>query len=418
MIPAKFLQNITKHFGITEGESEVLNRAIQGESLDDIAKDLGISKDALQKRLGEVYKKFQIFGFGPGKLAKLQQRLVEEYQKYRQNQNDKTEISTEIESDTLDLSHLSEQQIQLLYVLLLNQQGINLGQIQGDIFPDIGLGEVLIMVGKMLKDGLLQEKNETQNNKFILGNNIKIDLEKHLKLKSKLIIENPDFKNLTLGNLWQKLGLISEEKNLPSNHILNKELGIYFNDRGYDAYLLWELNTAQKYFLTALKFDNNLANIYYNIGLVYEKRQEWESAINYFQQGFEQNNNYQALVKITDILIVQGEIKTVKEKILNVLNEVNNEEIKSKLLTNLGYSYFLAEDNLKAKEYIETSLIINPNLPLSNYVMAEILDKENQQEEALKYWNNCLVFKTENEARSSLDLYIEFKTKLIMNKQE
>lgn len=390
MIPTKFLQNITKHFSITEGESEVLSRAIQGESIDDIAKDLGISKDALQKRLGEVYKKFQIFGFGPGKLAKLQQRLVEEYQKYRQNHNDKSEILTEVESEKLDLSHLSEQQIQLLYVLLLNQQGINLSQIQGDIFPDISLGEVLIMVGKMLQEDLLQETKENEENKFILGSNIKIDLEKHLQFKSKLIIENPDFNNLTLNNLWQKLGLISDEKNLPSHHILNKELGIYFNDRGYDAYLLWELNTAQKYFLTGLKFDENLANIYYNLGLVYEKMQQWESAINYFQQGFERNTNYEALVKITNILILQGEINTVKDMIMRVLDEVNNEEIKSKLLTHLAHSYFLEGDNIKAKEYIQASLAINPNLISSNYLIAEILDMENKQEEALKYWQNCI----------------------------
>ncbi|BAQ66376.1 tetratricopeptide repeat protein [Geminocystis sp. NIES-3709] len=412
MIPTKFLQNITKHFGITEGESEVLSRAIQGESVDDIAKDLGISKDALQKRLGEVYKKFQIFGFGPGKLAKLQQRLVEEYQKYRQNQNDKSEILTEIENDNLDLPHLSEQEQQLLYVLLLNKEGINLSQIQSDIFPNISLGEVLIMVGKMLKDGLLQEKNENQENKFILGNNIKVDLEKHLKFKSKLIIENPDLDNLTLSNLWQKLSLIHDEKNLPNDHILNKELGIYFNDRGYDAYLLWELNTAQKYFLTALKFDENLPNIYYNLGLVYEKMQQWESAINYFQQGFEQNLNYQALVRVTDIMILQGEIDTVKEKIISVLEKVNNEEIKSKLLTNLGYSYFLSKDNLKAREYIEISLAINPNLLISNYLMAEILEEENKEKEALKYWQNCLDLNSENKTRSGLELYGELKAKL------
>ena len=184
------------------------------------------------------------------------------------------------------------------------------------------------------------------------------------------------------------------------NHILNKELGIYFNDRGYDAYLLWELNTAQKYLLTALKFDKNLANIYYNLGLVYEKMQQWESAINYFQQGFKQNTDYQALVKITDILILQGEINTVKEKIISVLDQVNNEEIKSQLLTNLAHSYFFEGDNIKAKEYLQVSLAINPHLISSNYLIAEILDRENKQEEALKYWQNCINLTRKNIFRS------------------
>ncbi|MBF2058519.1 MAG: hypothetical protein IGQ45_15205 [Cyanobacterium sp. T60_A2020_053] len=301
MIPKKFLQNITKPFGITEGESEVLSRAIQGESLDDIAQELGISRDALQKRLGEVYKKFKILGFGPGKLAKLQQRLVEEYQKYRQNESQKAEMDISIESEDISLSYLSKQEMQLLYVLLLNKSGIDLTVIQKDIFPSVSLGEILIMVGEMLKQGLLQETKIDGENKFILGDDLKISLAQQLKIQSKLIIESFNFEELTLSDLWQKLGLINDEKTLLNEHILNKYLAIYFNDCGYDAYEIWELNTAQKYLFTALKFADNLDNIYYNLGLVYEKMQDWQSALNYFKEAWERNQDNNTSLKIADM---------------------------------------------------------------------------------------------------------------------
>lgn len=301
MIPKKFLQNITKPFGITEGESEVLSRAIQGESLDNIAQELGISKDALQKRLGEVYKKFQILGFGPGKLAKLQQRLVEEYQKYRQNESQINDAHNNLEGEIISLSHLSEQEVQLLYVLLLNKTGIDLAEIQRDIFPRVSLGEVLIMVGEMLKLGFLVEKHSDGDNKFILGDDIKDYLAKHLKSQSKLIIESSDYEELTLSHLWYKLALISDEKKLPNKHILNKYLAIYFNTCGYNAYLIWELHTAQKYLFTSLKFADDLAIIYHNLGLVYEKMQDWKLALSYFEQALQIDHDNQTLLKIADM---------------------------------------------------------------------------------------------------------------------
>lgn len=80
MVPREFLKVIATKVGISDNELEVMARAIQGEPMTSISKQLGVRKDALQKRLGEVYRKLDIGGAGPGKLAKLQQRLLSEYQ--------------------------------------------------------------------------------------------------------------------------------------------------------------------------------------------------------------------------------------------------------------------------------------------------------------------------------------------------
>ncbi|MFP4134995.1 MAG: NACHT domain-containing protein [Halothece sp.] len=94
VIPPEFLKKFTKRLGVSDGELEVLLDSLEGEDLSAIAQRLGIQRNALQKRLGEVYKKFNIDGTGPGKFAKLQKILLEEYEKYinnREGNQDSTE---------------------------------------------------------------------------------------------------------------------------------------------------------------------------------------------------------------------------------------------------------------------------------------------------------------------------------------
>nr|WP_275072576.1 NB-ARC domain-containing protein [Petrachloros mirabilis] len=66
---------------MTSAELAALSLAVvAGQPTKGIASQLGISEDAVRKRLSEVYQKFQIKGKGPVKLAKLQQILVQKYQ--------------------------------------------------------------------------------------------------------------------------------------------------------------------------------------------------------------------------------------------------------------------------------------------------------------------------------------------------
>ena len=79
MIPQDFLQAVAAEHSVSESELEVLSHALAGETITAIASNLEIRPEAVRKRLGEVYKKFQIAGAGPGKMAKLQQILVTQY---------------------------------------------------------------------------------------------------------------------------------------------------------------------------------------------------------------------------------------------------------------------------------------------------------------------------------------------------
>ncbi|UNU23410.1 NB-ARC domain-containing protein [Microcoleus vaginatus] len=78
-IPQNFVQTIAKQRGVTDAELETVFMALDGHSTATIATKLGISDIAVRKRLGEVYKKFQIGGNGPGKLSELRHQLLFSY---------------------------------------------------------------------------------------------------------------------------------------------------------------------------------------------------------------------------------------------------------------------------------------------------------------------------------------------------
>ncbi|YAF97789.1 MAG: NB-ARC domain-containing protein [Nodularia sp. CChRGM 3473] len=80
VVPEQFLLDLAQERCLSSSELEVILHAVQGKSPNLTAKELGISAEAVRKRLSEVYKKFQVSGSGPGKLTKLQQVIASEYQ--------------------------------------------------------------------------------------------------------------------------------------------------------------------------------------------------------------------------------------------------------------------------------------------------------------------------------------------------
>ncbi|MEH2274475.1 MAG: NB-ARC domain-containing protein [Nostoc sp.] len=79
-IRQEFLLVVAQDRCLSGSEQEVFLYAVEGKSPNAIAEELGISAEAVRKRLSEVYKKFNVSGGGPGKLTKLQQVIDNEYQ--------------------------------------------------------------------------------------------------------------------------------------------------------------------------------------------------------------------------------------------------------------------------------------------------------------------------------------------------
>jgi WD40 repeat protein len=79
-IPQKVLKDLATERGVSDLELEVLHLALEGQSAGVIAKKLDIVESTVWSRLRNVYRKFDIVGSSPGKLAVLKRMLEEQYQ--------------------------------------------------------------------------------------------------------------------------------------------------------------------------------------------------------------------------------------------------------------------------------------------------------------------------------------------------
>lgn len=94
------IDDILRSHNVSEGEQAALSLALEGLSTADIARHLGCSPDAVRKRLGQVYQKFQIEGKGPGKLTDLKYKLAQYQQEHTETVVIPSEIADHRETDS------------------------------------------------------------------------------------------------------------------------------------------------------------------------------------------------------------------------------------------------------------------------------------------------------------------------------
>lgn len=97
MLTYNFLVQIANGYGLSPQQKEVfLLKFGENKSNDEITKQVGIKRDAYLKRMGEVYKKFQIHGQKRGKEQQLRGLLINKSQQQSQLEPDITTIPTRI----------------------------------------------------------------------------------------------------------------------------------------------------------------------------------------------------------------------------------------------------------------------------------------------------------------------------------
>lgn len=108
MISKRFLHTVAHEHSLSPSEQEALVLAMTDKPTAAIAKDLGISGDAIRKRLSEVYQKFKISGRGPVKRTKLQQQLIARYQQEQGSAGDLgADPSAPLHADSASASAIS-----------------------------------------------------------------------------------------------------------------------------------------------------------------------------------------------------------------------------------------------------------------------------------------------------------------------
>ncbi len=90
MFPNDFLTEMAHKHELSQDQEEVfLLRMGNGRSYDEIAKELGTSADACLKRMGQVYKKFNVSGSSRGKENRLRIFLSNQWEQIKPNKHNK-----------------------------------------------------------------------------------------------------------------------------------------------------------------------------------------------------------------------------------------------------------------------------------------------------------------------------------------
>ena len=408
MIPKNFLNNIASKFGISEKELEVLSKAIQGESMQQIADNLGVQVNSLQKRLGEVYKKLQIpGGKGPGKLIKLQQRLMEEYQnssslphknEINSTQADRKEIaeSSAFSRDTFE--QLSEEEVQIIYALAFADEPLTLEKLQMRISSSGELAQLLITLGEMLKHSLVEQITESGVTKFTLSSQIKKGVTYQFIQTVNQIIFFNNLDNIQILDICRIFKLVQAPHSLKPSSSLCQQLANYLTQIGSQKYLEGELVSAKYNLLLAIKLNPELAMAHYNLGATSEQLQDISSARQHYEKAasLAKKDSYPALCKLARLDILDGNFERVIEKITPLIDSVKDGEIIPELYNYLGWAYFLQNRHDEAETSLKHSLKLNQTNPVTHCLMAQVLEAKSKHKEALECWHNCLKYDVKN----------------------
>ncbi len=398
MIPQTFLVKIAKSVGISRNELAVLKYAIGGESMETISSRLGnVKKEALQKRMGEVYRKFEIVGSGPGKLAKLQQKLMMEYQQSLEQSEKlvsiKSHLSEKInESSPIDWQKLSEEETQIIYTLACADQPLTLEQLQTRITLNDDFSELLINMGEMLKRQLLEKTVEDEITKFYLPSNLNKYAIYYLNEKVREIGTFNKLENLKISEILHKLGIAKSSSNPEQIALLCQQFSKNLNRLGHQQYLEGELNSAKFNFILGIKLNPDLASAHYNLGSTYEQLEAIDLAIAHYEKSLSLNQkpSLAALCNLARLDILSGNFAQCIKRIEPVLNQVTDQAIQADLYKNLAWAYFLQNHYSEAEINLQVALKLNANKPFYHCLMAQILEAQGQMEKALIHWKNCL----------------------------
>jgi tetratricopeptide (TPR) repeat protein len=386
MIPKDFLHSITKRLGVSDNELEALQEALKGNNVDAIAQQLDVTREAIQKRLGEVYKKFQIEGKGPGKLTRLQQQLMAEYQKYLDQFGQVATASSptnEIKPlATLAIDSLSPIETQIIYTLALTETPLSLDQIQ-KAFVSEHLSELLMALGALLKQSLVEQISKNDANLFVGA----------FTIKQWVLHQCKQF-DISLDNIT-----------LEQYPKIYQQLAKSLNQLGYETYCQGDLFTAKFNLKLATNLQSNFAAAHYNLGSTYEQLQQNNLAKQHYQIAVSLNKKASdaALCNLARLDILDGNIEQAIERIKPALKTVKDDLVKADLLKNLGWAYLLKNDLEEAEISLQEALTLNPNKPVIHCLMAQVLEAKKQEKEALQFWQNVLEYEVNIEQNQGLN---------------
>jgi tetratricopeptide (TPR) repeat protein len=203
--------------------------------------------------------------------------------------------------------------------------------------------------------------------------------------------------NITIAGLIIMLpigGLLSFLVFIPSFYNAYNQLGLL----NYEA-RQWK--QALQYFDSAIQFNPISPEAYYNRGIVHDKLNDFEKARHDYETAIKGDFDaaFSKLARLYIIGKIPGKNSSDAVKLLEPrLARKIEDDVKSDMLKNIGWAWFMQNRYDLAKDYLQRSIELDKKRSTQKWhgsaycLLAEVIEQEGSEDKALMQWQQCFSY--------------------------
>ncbi len=170
---------------------------------------------------------------------------------------------------------------------------------------------------------------------------------------------------------------------------ITPELALSLNNFGYTKYSQKSFEVAEIYYRLALLLNPKLSEADYNLGLLYEDKNNFEQARTMYQKAVDKRDD-KAYNNLARLQIFNKQYTTAVMLLREGLSIADDNQVKYAMLKNLGWAYLELGRYQEAKNSLQKAININGDRAAAHCLLGKVLEKQNNRQEALSAWKKCI----------------------------
>ncbi len=168
------------------------------------------------------------------------------------------------------------------------------------------------------------------------------------------------------------------------------KLAIFVDDLGLKSHKEGQLLMAQRYYHLAALLNPNYAEPHYNLGwLCDENLNDANCAIQAYQNATLRGLP-EASAELARLQILQGNYSAAQKSIEHCLTWTKYDAVKAACLKNRGWILKEQKHPKEAQEFLQKAIALRHDSPHSHCLLAQVLEAQGKNQEALVAWKNTL----------------------------
>lgn len=169
------------------------------------------------------------------------------------------------------------------------------------------------------------------------------------------------------------------------------QIAVAFNDFGLENYQAQRLDIAEIYYKSAFLLKPDYAKPRYNLGLVYEKRQQFDQARSEYKIAV-QGENASAHNNLARLNIIDKNYIAAVDLLQKGLQLEPDAEVKYTMLKNLGWALKEQGHSTEAETHLREAIKLKNAQASAHCVLAQVIEAQGNKQKALVEWEKCLKY--------------------------